>query len=138
MKSLISPLKWIKRRIKNNLPRREDFIILLIGFGSFFTIRQVILTLDTTTVKELKNENWLVQFAYNLLCFSAILLPGKLIFIYIKKTKYLELEPPRFFSAIIKFCFIGKELTIKDSIIKFLEENANLNGRESEDRDLER
>ncbi|KAL0275509.1 UNVERIFIED_CONTAM: hypothetical protein PYX00_003338 [Menopon gallinae] len=55
------------------------------------------------------NGSWIFRLLLNLLGYATILIPGYVIFKFVKKTKYLERSGSSFLSSIVKLCFVSSD-----------------------------
>ena len=111
--SLRGGLRNIRRM---NPPRPQDWKILGISVGTFLAIYGLVSVLDSP-LKDLKKQSWIVSLIFNLISYSAILLPGYLVLKYVNRIQYLDVGGPKLLSPVIRLLFFGNsEESIDDSI----------------------
>ena len=86
--------------------KREDFVVLALAFGSLFLIYGFTSLLNEP-LKSYKENYWLISLIFNLITYSAIVVPGLLVVNYVNRTQYLE-TGPKLFSGAITSCFFGQ------------------------------
>lgn len=98
-----------------NPPKKQDYVIAALALGSFFAIYCFVSLIDSP-FKDWKKESWLISLAFNLIGYSAIVIPGVLILKYVHQTQYLE-TGPKLLSPLIKLCYFGNnDDSIEESI----------------------
>lgn len=98
-----------------NPPKKQDYVIAALGLGSFVAIYCFVSLIDSP-FKDWKKQSWIISLAFNLIGYSAVVIPGVLILKYVHQSQYLE-TGPKLLSPLIKLCYFGNnDDSIDDSI----------------------
>ncbi|XP_076284476.1 adenosine 3'-phospho 5'-phosphosulfate transporter 1 isoform X2 [Lasioglossum baleicum] len=111
----------------------SDFIIcilLLLSVSLIFGASEIFQSLVNTGEKFLESSsyNWIVRLCLNLLSYATVLLPGYLIYKYVRHTKYIQRGGKGYLPRLIHSCFMGHcETGLLDS--SYTSSPSNLNQR---------
>ncbi|KZC06414.1 PREDICTED: adenosine 3'-phospho 5'-phosphosulfate transporter 1-like [Dufourea novaeangliae] len=84
-------------------------ILLLLSVSLIFGASEVIKSLVNTgqTFLDSPSYNWIIQLCLNLLSYATILLPGCLIYKYVRYTKYIQRGGKGCIPRMVHSCFVG-------------------------------
>ncbi|KAH1018645.1 adenosine 3'-phospho 5'-phosphosulfate transporter 1 [Dendroctonus ponderosae] len=90
------------------------FAINIVGILTLYVLNLLVLNWDV--LQDLpKDSAWIVDGARNILGYATVFLPGYLVFVYIKKTNYLNVSGRGPIGAVIRTCFGEDELPLLNS-----------------------
>ncbi|XP_076656570.1 adenosine 3'-phospho 5'-phosphosulfate transporter 1 [Halictus rubicundus] len=111
----------------------SDFIIcilLLLSVSLIFGASEIFQSLVNSGEKLLESSsyNWIVRLCLNLLSYTTVLLPGYLIYKYVRYTKYIQRAGKGYIPSLIHSCFMGHcETGLLDS--SYTSSPSNINQR---------
>ena len=103
--------------------KREDIIVTVLALGTFLLIYAFTSVLNGS-LKSYKENHWLLSLLFNLVTYSAIVLPGLLVLKYVQRSQYLE-SGPKLFSGAITGCFFGHTYDTLDESLSESQQREN-------------
>lgn len=84
-------------------------ILLLLSVSLIFGASEIIKSLVNTGDNFLKTSsyNWIIKLCLNLLSYATVLLPGCLIYKYVRHTKYIQRGGKGCIPKLVHLCFVG-------------------------------
>ncbi|XP_054290623.1 adenosine 3'-phospho 5'-phosphosulfate transporter 1-like [Macrosteles quadrilineatus] len=122
--------------MRNRAPEIVICFVVVCSIAIIYLVTQVLhwLVGDDEPIPDSFKASWLFTLALNVLGYATILLPGAIIFKYVKASKYLDRAVPGCFPALVRTCFtgtekdilIGSELPSSSSTVRTLRQEALL------------
>ncbi|XP_076762467.1 adenosine 3'-phospho 5'-phosphosulfate transporter 1 isoform X2 [Xylocopa sonorina] len=84
-------------------------VLLLLSVSLIFGASEIIKSLVNTGENFLKTSsyNWIIKLCLNLLSYATVLLPGCLIYKYVRHTKYIQRGGKGCIPRLVHLCFVG-------------------------------
>uniref|UniRef100_A0A1B6FLF2 Adenosine 3'-phospho 5'-phosphosulfate transporter 1 n=1 Tax=Cuerna arida TaxID=1464854 RepID=A0A1B6FLF2_9HEMI len=97
--------------MRNRAPEIVICLVVLLSVAIIYAITQLLhwLVGDDEPVPDSFKASWLFSLALNILGYATILLPGVIIYKYVKASKYLDRAVPGCFPFVVRSCFAGTE-----------------------------